>query len=250
MQARAAHRGVWIGVLAAGLILGLAGPFGTDTVMRLVPRIGYWTVVAIVGFFGGSAVATFAGRQLRRLALPRWLGTGLAGALAGLVLFALLVGLNTAVFGPGFLDRETVTRLAINVVAISVIVSAAFVAIEHHMAARAPQTATAAAPARILARLPYDKRGRLLALSVADHYVEVVTDKGSSLVLLRLADAMAETGDVPGLQVHRSHWIALEAVASVRRDGARAIATLTDGRDIPVSRTYLAAIKEAGLLPA
>lgn len=250
MQALASHRGVWIGVIAAGFILGLAGPFGTDDVMRLVPRIVYWLAVAVIGFFGGSAIATFAGRSLEGTGLPRWLVTAFAGTSAGLVLFGLLLGLNAAVFGPGFLARDTVTFLGVNVVVISIIVSGAYTAIGRHMAAARPEPAARPAPPRILARLPRDKRGRLLALSVADHYVEVLTDKGTELVLMRLADAMDETGDVAGLQVHRSHWVALEAVASVRRDGARAIATLTDGRDIPVSRTYLPAIKEAGLLPA
>nr|WP_255552328.1 LytTR family DNA-binding domain-containing protein [Maritimibacter dapengensis] len=105
------------------------------------------------------------------------------------------------------------------------------------------------ASTRILDRLPIEKRGPLISLSVQDHYVEVATTKGTELVLLRLSDAMAEVGDTPGLQVHRSHWIATGAVKSARRDGARAILTMADGRDIPVSRTYLPAIKEAGLLP-
>nr|WP_255553731.1 LytTR family DNA-binding domain-containing protein [Maritimibacter sp. DP1N21-5] len=104
-------------------------------------------------------------------------------------------------------------------------------------------------PPRILSRVPIDKRGRLYALSVQDHYVEVITDKGSELVLLRLADAMGEVGTTPGLQVHRSHWVATGAVAAAKRDGAKAVLTLQDGRDIPVSRTYLPAVKEAGLLP-
>ena len=100
-----------------------------------------------------------------------------------------------------------------------------------------------------LRRLPVEKRGRLISISVADHYVEVATSAGSALILMRLTDAMAETGDTPGLQVHRSHWVAIGEVTAARRDGARAILTLSDGRDIPVSRTYVPAVKEAGLLP-
>ena len=52
-----------------------------------------------------------------------------------------------------------------------------------------------------------------------------------------------------GFQVHRSHWVSLAQVRSVRRDGARAVLTMSDGRDIPVSRSNIAAVKEAGLLP-
>ena len=104
------------------------------------------------------------------------------------------------------------------------------------------------APPRLLTRLPLAKRGPLLSLSVQDHYVEVVTTRGRELLLMRLSDAIAETEGCAGLQVHRSHWVALDQVQAAHRDGARAVLTLSDGREIPVSRTYVPAAKEAGLL--
>ena len=66
---------------------------------------------------------------------------------------------------------------------------------------------------------------------------------------MRLADAIAETGDTAGLQVHRSHWVALDQVRGVRREGDRAILSMAHGPDIPASRSNIAALKEAGLLP-
>ena len=65
--------------------------------------------------------------------------------------------------------------------------------------------------------MPLPQRGGLLALSVEDHYVDIVTDKGKTLVLMRLADAMKETGSVAGLQIHRSHWVARGAVIKAHR---------------------------------
>jgi DNA-binding LytR/AlgR family response regulator len=70
------------------------------------------------------------------------------------------------------------------------------------------------------------------------------------MILMRLADAIKEVGQTAGLQVHRSHWVAAAAVTSAKRTGDRAILTMSHGADIPVSRTYIPAIKEAGLLPA
>ena len=66
---------------------------------------------------------------------------------------------------------------------------------------------------------------------------------------MRLSDAMEEVGDTQGMQVHRSHWAALDQIVSARRDGAKAILTMTDGREIPASRTYVPALKAAGVLP-
>jgi|LULQ01.1.fsa_nt_gb hypothetical protein len=257
MRATFGRRGVWIGLVAAGVVLGLAGPFDTDEVMRPLPSVVYWTFITMIGFGVGSLVSTFLSEVLRRAGVPRWPAVVVSGALAGVVLTALLTVVNTAVFGIGFLDPELLVPLWINVIVISVIISVAYVAMHDHARAQAGSApdqppaspmVSGGAP-RILARVPIEKRGALMALSVQDHYVEVITDRGTELVLLRLSDAIEEVGATPGLQVHRSHWVAIPAVAAARRDGAKATLTLTNGRDIPVSRTYLPAVKEAGLLP-
>jgi len=103
-------------------------------------------------------------------------------------------------------------------------------------------------PARILSRLPFEKRGDLVAMTVEDHYVRVTTTKGHEMILIRLTDAIAEVGDVAGLQVHRSHWVALNHIAQVDRDKDRARLTLSNGASVPVSRTYMPQLRQAGLL--
>ena len=98
----------------------------------------------------------------------------------------------------------------------------------------------------LLERLPRPLRGPLWRISVADHYVEVTTDKGSSLVLMRLSDAIKEVAPTAGLQVHRSHWVALDAVRRGTRQNGRPALELVDGSVVPVSRTYLVAVRAAG----
>ena len=88
-----------------------------------------------------------------------------------------------------------------------------------------------------------------MALTVQDHYVNIRTTNGSELVLMRLADAIREVGDTKGLQVHRSHWIAVDQVTAASRKGDGAVLSMTQGDDIPVSRANVAKIREAGLLP-
>ncbi|WP_375175489.1 LytTR family DNA-binding domain-containing protein [Pseudooceanicola sp.] len=244
MQRLASSRAVWIGLVAAGVILGLAGPFGTAGALPVPALMVYWITVAAIGFFLGTGVATLTAESLRAWNAPRWPSVLLAGAATGLVNLLALLLINWLVFRLSPTNAAYFWAIAPNVVIISMIISAAFVAIEDHLNARD----TPGAPPRILDRLPLEKRGALISLSVQDHYVEVATNKGSELILLRLSDAMAEVGDTPGLQVHRSHWVALKAVRAARRDGARAILTLSNGTEIPVSRTYLPAIREAGLL--
>jgi len=236
---------MWTGLLAAGVILGLAGPFGTEDVLTLLPRLAYWLVVSAIGFLLGSSVATFTGDQVEARGLGRWPSAIVAGLVAGCANLLALVLVNWLVFRLSWDTPGYLSVLGPNVVAISLVITLAAVAI----GAQTQKPAATTQPPRILDRLPLDKRGPLIAMSVQDHYVQVATTKGTELILIRLTDAMAEVGDTPGLQVHRSHWVATKAVKSARRDGARAILTMANGMDIPVSRTYLPAIKEAGLLP-
>lgn len=80
---------------------------------------------------------------------------------------------------------------------------------------------------------------------MADHYVEVTTQKGSALVLLRLADAIAETRGIDGLQIHRSHWVARDAVKALKRVEGRPMIETTSGALLPVSRSFLAPVRAA-----
>ena len=99
----------------------------------------------------------------------------------------------------------------------------------------------------ILERVPLPQRGKLLALTVEDHYVDIVTDRGKTLVLMRLADAIREASGVDGLQIHRSHWVARDAVVRSHRAGGRLSLELSNGLTLPVSRGFLPQVKAAGL---
>jgi hypothetical protein len=41
----------------------------------------------------------------------------------------------------------------------------------------------------------------------------------------------------------------MEQITAARREGPRAIVTLTDGSEYPVSRSHLQALEQTGLLP-
>ncbi len=97
-------------------------------------------------------------------------------------------------------------------------------------------------------RVSQDLGRDLIRLSMQDHYVEVHTALGRELILMRLADAIEELSGVPGLQVHRSHWVALDAVADAVKDQGRTSLRMRDGALVPVSRSYRDAVKAAGLL--
>ena len=88
----------------------------------------------------------------------------------------------------------------------------------------------------------------LVYLRMADHYVEAFTTEGSDLVLMRFADAVAELEGANGMRVHRSYWVARAHVTGAERINGRPALCLTGGHKVPVSRTYLPAVRAAGLI--
>ncbi|MGJ3230802.1 MAG: LytTR family DNA-binding domain-containing protein [Oceanicaulis sp.] len=98
--------------------------------------------------------------------------------------------------------------------------------------------------AEIPARLGLD----VISLHAEDHYVRVCTRLGDTLIRYRFNDAIKEAARLGGVQVHRSHWVRVEAVDAVlTEDGARRL-RLKNGMEIPVSRTYLGVLKAVGLI--
>jgi hypothetical protein len=106
----------------------------------------------------------------------------------------------------------------------------------------------APAPARLLTAMSPRLGHTVLALQGEDHYVRIHTPLGSELLLMRLRDAIAGLEGLAGEQVHRSWWVAKEAVAAVRADGRRLSLTLTNGLEVPVSRDAAPRLRRAGWL--
>lgn len=92
----------------------------------------------------------------------------------------------------------------------------------------------------LLDRLPAHLRSDILCLQVEDHYVRVHGAQGSAMVLIRFSDAMRGLDHVAGSQVHRSWWVADEAVRALRRSGRTAQLILSNDMTVPVSQPYVA----------
>ena len=98
--------------------------------------------------------------------------------------------------------------------------------------------------ARFLDRLPPEVGRDVIYLKVSGHYITVVTTAGSGILLMRFADAVAEL-EGAGMQVHRSFWVAFRHVTAVEQREGRTVVCLTGGEVVPVSRTFVAAVRAA-----
>jgi len=243
------HKGdrrVLAGLAGVGAILGLAGPFGTEASMVLLPRVLYWTVIAAVTWSIGVLVSLALGPRLERRGAGLPLRIGVLGLVTGLAISGAVIAINAVAFGTLPSGLPEFAEFVLTLIVIAIVVTALGAILDRQPDRTAGGSAKGPPP--VLARLPVEKRGRLLALSAEDHYVRVRTDRGDHMILMRLADAIAETAPEPGLQVHRSHWIARAAVRAARRHGDRAILTLPTGEEIPVSRANVPQLRTEGLL--
>ncbi|MGA0599771.1 LytTR family DNA-binding domain-containing protein [Caulobacter sp. KR2-114] len=238
-------RALLIAVIA-GVVLTILAPLGTDAI-GLLPRAGYWLGLLVSGTVvsvGGMIVAW----RVRWLA-ERPLMLGLVASVAFSIPFTLVAWAVTgAVFHQGLYDLARIPVFALPTFTVTWVMTAL-----NMLASRVPaQTHAAAqgdAPPRFPERLPPRLRAAaILAVEAQDHYLQVHTDAGRELILMRLSDAVAELEGLEGAQVHRSWWVARAAVADARREERRAILTLTDGSEVPVSRAYVRALREMGWL--
>ena len=243
----------WIAMAGVALLLGLVGPFGTYDGLRLPARLAYWAATAVATYLLGFGTVVFLQRLHLGGRMPGPLLFGLYGALAGVPVTLVVWAINVAAFDSG--DRLPILPLGASIVAISALVSALVALFSHELHNAGQRAVPASAPVakapgrpKIVDRLPAPQRGRLSHMSMQDHYVDVRTDRGGGLVLMRFADAIAEAGGVEGLQIHRSHWVALDMVAELVRLGGRPMVRMRDGTLLPISRGYLDAAREAGLV--
>lgn len=237
---RGRFRGVLVS-LSAAVFLSLAGAFGSAAA-SLPVRLAYWVALMLLGYAWGSLVARFVLTRLKGIT-QNWLRVIVVAVILAIP-FTAVAGAASALAFHAHFTLAALPGLGLSVLILSLAMTALNVLIETRREALAQ---VAPAPAKFLDRLPLQLRGaEVWAVEAEDHYLRLHTSKGQDLILMRLADAVAELEGVEGAQVHRSWWVARAAIAGARRGDGRATLTLKDGAEVPVSRTYAGLLRERG----
>lgn len=237
-------RGLGIAALA-GLVLALSGAF-SDPALSLWHRIAYWVPLMVLGGLWGQVCSQLVERFLNLDDRPWVTVVVLTALMFGPIL--LMVWLATGLFFEGRIyPLSAMVYLVAPVLSITGAMSAINVFVTRARTVQTHEAPAGQAPARFLDRLPPKLRGaRLIAVQSEDHYLRLHTDRGSDLILMRLADALGELEGLEGAQTHRSWWVARDAVRDVARGDGRAVLTLEGGLSVPVSRRHARALRAAG----
>lgn len=230
---------------AVGLFLSFVGAFGSYGVPFYL-RAPYMVAIAWIG----ALIGTLCFRLATRFAWTsghRYLQGSIGGLMMTLPMGLIVWGATYAIPRNGAPLSALPGYILVSAVMCQVMTLFAVM-----MNRNANLIATAAqsgdkGPPKFLDRLPLKlRRAEIWAVEAEDHYLRLHTSKGQDLILLRLADALDELDGIEGAQVHRSWWVARDAIADAKRGDGRATLTLKDGSEVPVSRTYAKLIRELG----
>ena len=213
--------------LLVGVALGVLGPYGSSTAFSPGIRYSFWIVMALAGLLSLWGADALIGRRLgdRPWARTAALGAASAAPMTFFVAWVFSLLQPGRVFPPG---RLLILYLCVALVQLILAVALA-------------RTRTVTLPATFVSRLPRELGDDVVALEAEDHYLRVHRSAGSSLVLMRLADAVSADDGQQGLQVHRSWWVSRDSV--VRFEGTRL--HLSNGLSVPIGRTYAAQVRAA-----
>jgi len=246
--------------VSGGIFLGFVGPYGSYLNPGSVARIFYWVTCALTG------LGLYAGPLLlaRRLGL-NWHGRKFWSGVACLV--SLLSLLQTTItrdlalsIWPGLGPHLPGWWQWYGQVLLIALPSVAFVVVFVTKRGKMPVQGVSSAPkasdeekpfpavqpARIADNFPRSET--ILALQMEDHYIRCHQGDGSKLVHGVFRDALARQAACDGLQVHRSWWVARKALAGWEGTPRALRLILVNGVSVPVSRTHVARLREAGWL--
>jgi hypothetical protein len=246
-------------MLVIGLVLGLFGPFGTFAMSPAI-RIAFWMVYVLLGYVIFRPMIVLGRWMSEAFSMPQIIGVGLALVVASAPLTFMIALLFTDFDAGRALRYEGLGTLFFDVWLIGFLINA-FVSltvrktVSEELQLVPPLEPPAPPPAPLQLpppgtpvfadRLPAGF-GIVHALKSEDHYVRVFGELRSTLLLMRLRDAIAELGDADGIQVHRSWWVSRAGAAEVIRQGREAVIHLKDGTEAPVSREAMARLRAAG----
>ncbi|WP_297801057.1 LytTR family DNA-binding domain-containing protein [uncultured Brevundimonas sp.] len=243
-------------VVGIALVLAMLRPLGVLTDESFGTRLFYWGRSLVAGYVIQRPLLWLGSTWLTRAGRPEWLGWALAIVVGSVPMSLWLWYLGPSInLSRPFPSEALWAETAGQYILVAGLVAVCLWFVQDIAQARgnsAPTAPSLAEPSErhvpqrpaLLDRLERTNHQTLWALEAEDHYVRVHTDAGHELVLMRLADAIAETAPVEGQQVHRSWWVAKQAIKAAEMEGRTLMLKLERNIQIPVARNRISAVRD------
>lgn len=235
--------GWWVRTLSfavvAGIVFGVFGPFGSFLNGDVVLRIFSWTGNLVGGTLIVGLLLPPITRFAIRLGLPM-----LAGLAIAILVTAALGSVFAALYGH-WLWPYAITRVRpVDWFSQSLLVELCLLGL-WIVIDLARQALTKSPPPKPV-EPAVNLKEPVLCLQMEDHYVRIHRASGSTLELMPLHEAIGRYGSPDGLQVHRSWWVAGNAVAEADRDVRNWRLRLSNGLFVPVARNRIVDVRARG----
>jgi len=238
----------WVIMLGIIALFVVVGPFGTYESMSLATRSLYWPMTMLGSWLIAITIISAFVVLLRATSLSVLVQMIIAAIVASAPI-GLWNWFASKTLFPNVADGFNLLEMIAVSVPITIIFSViAYFALRSQFEDEEEVEIIDTRPNLLMERLPIEKRGPVQSMSMQDHYVVVSTTRGTEMVLMRMADAVAELSSESGEQIHRSHWVNTDFVAASERDKGQHIVVMKDGKRLPVSRTYIKAARAAGII--
>lgn len=230
-------------LVAVGLVMSQLGPYRTIEAPTPL-RTAYWLVAVIGSGFVGILADLLLGRFVRGF----WTRIVVVSLVITPPVTLFIYALNAIMLD---LPRRPwlLPQLGWQVLVVMLLV----MALRALLWRRVVETRTVVVPPLPEAERAFRMRlsakrrsAKLIAVEAEDHYVRVHTDAGSELLTMRFAEAVDELAMAHGYRLHRSWWVSADAIEGVRWKRGGGEARLAGGIAAPISRSYAAAVREAG----
>ncbi|MEL6688007.1 MAG: LytTR family DNA-binding domain-containing protein [Pseudomonadota bacterium] len=227
--------------IAQAAVLAVMGVYDSNE-MPILWRFVFWFVLMSVGGIAFSLTEP--------LVRDRWfkdanlaVHIGIISLIVSVPITIGLMGLNTRLAWDRPLSVWAMQFVSVMIIAVIFIGGTIFARrlfAKETSASRVPGSA-------FLERLPVKLRSSTLwAINSEGHYLRVFTDRGETLILLRLSDALRELEGVSGLQTHRSWWVAEQGIEQIKTSSGKKTILLKSGQEVPVARSRLSSLKQVG----
>ena len=235
---------IMLGIIALFVVVG---PFGTFDSMPFAARAIYWPSTMLGSWLIAVFVIAVVVAVVKTPSLPMITKMMIAAILASLPI-GTWNWLAARGFFPGLAGNFDLLRMILFSLPMTVIFSLISYYVLRDQFDEPEIETISTRPNLLMERLSFKTRGPVISMSMQDHYIEVTTTKGAELILMRMADAVSELSDTKGVQVHRSHWVNPEFVTDSIRENGQHFIVMKTGAKFPVSRSYVDAAKQAGLI--
>ncbi len=240
---------------ACSFIASYTGPFGTYKSYTLVELLGTWLVLLAAAILSAYVLDELFSAFLSKLSFATRMFAFVftMSALLGPLIDVLL----TTVLGNP--ETETPSRFELSLYSLGAI---SFILVIRQMVAsyldenrkaegdKSFDFPPASLPphSRLAKRLNIPQGVKISQITAKGHFVEVHTSSDILRTRMRFSDAVAELDGVFGLTVHRSHWVHYDSIQGWVPCAKKPFIVLNNGNQVPISKTYVANVRDAGLL--